>query len=248
MIQKKNENITFFAQFYSGGLPAAGLAVTASVMYPAGLLASGAAVEVDAINAPGLYSYTVPAVNVAINGNYVASFSTAGVVDQTPIIDEVLVPVWLETLYNKTSAIQSALSHTAGFAPRYYQQGIIILQRATDFVQSVTMLGDLTGVTNLFFTVKRRDDVDTTPDAQAIIQISEAAGLLAIAGIAATVPANGSITIDNLLAGNITIRLVATETLKLTPDALYMFDIKADNTVLAQGDFYINSAVTYTIL
>jgi len=99
------------------------------------------------------------------------------------------------------------------------------LWRGDTLAQTITGLGDLSLVDDLWFTVKKQDlnDLDATSE----IQISLTGGLLAIAGATATTPANGSITI-NLPAtqGSITVNLAAVEMAKLAIDFTGYWDIQ----------------------
>jgi len=94
----------------------------------------------------------------------------------------------------------------------------------------ILALGDLTTATELWFTVKKQlSDADTASE----IQISLTGGLLAIAGAVAATPANGSITIDDLAAGNVTIALTAEEMAKLDVDFVGYWDIQKAVGVVA---------------
>lgn len=123
----------------------------------------------------------------------------------------------------------------------------LICRKSGDFVASFIYLGDLSGVTNLYFTVKPQTLVNSLPDNQATIQIQEGVGLLYINGGVAGVPANGSITITDAPAGHITINLDAVETAKLTANTKYRYDIKADHNILAEGAFFVQSAITLAV-
>lgn len=123
----------------------------------------------------------------------------------------------------------------------------LICRKSGDFVASFIYLGDLSGVTNLYFTIKPQTLVNSLPDNQATIQIQEGVGLLYINGGVAGVPANGSITITDAPAGHITINLDAVETAKLTANTKYRYDIKADHNILAEGAFFVQSAITLTV-
>jgi len=89
--------------------------------------------------------------------------------------------------------------------------------------------------------------VNSLPDNQATIQIQEGVGLLYINGGVAGVPANGSITITDAPAGHISINLDAVETAKLTANTKYRYDIKADHNILAEGAFFVQSAITLAV-
>jgi len=74
-------------------------------------------------------------------------------------------------------------------------------------------LGDLTAITDSWFTVKADH---TDEDTAAMIQIQQTVGLLYINGEAAAVAGNGSITLTNAALGIVTVALSADETIKLT--------------------------------
>ncbi len=87
------------------------------------------------------------------------------------------------------------------------------LYRGDTWVQPIARLGDISSATEIWFTAKR--DKDNT-DAQADILISSVVGLEVINQVAATAAGNGSITVTDAAAGNITVRLEAVEVAKLT--------------------------------
>lgn len=121
------------------------------------------------------------------------------------------------------------------------------IKRATDATIEVFGVGDLTGRSSLYFTVKYMKDKDTAADMHSVIQIEETAGLLYINQVEADTPANGSIVVSDALAGTMTIKLSAAETDKLTPNESYVYDIKMDNDVMAEGKLLISTAVTRTV-
>jgi len=85
--------------------------------------------------------------------------------------------------------------------------------QAGDYVElSFADLGDLTGRTKLWFTLKAsKGDADSV----SLVKIEETAGLEYIAGATAGTPANGSITVTDVLAGSGTIALEAAESVKI---------------------------------
>jgi hypothetical protein len=96
---------------------------------------------------------------------------------------------------------------------------------AGDYIEmNITQLGDISGRTKLWFTVKKsKEDADSA----AWIMIEETAGLEYINGVEATTPANGSITVTDAVRGDITIELDGVESVKLTDaDGKGYFDIK----------------------
>jgi len=123
----------------------------------------------------------------------------------------------------------------------------IELRRSSNFEWEVFGVGDLSGRSSLYFTVKYMKEKDSALDSQSVIQIEESAGLLYINKAAVSIPANGSITVTDELAGTMTIELTAEETNKLSPNETYLYDIKCDNNVLAEGKFYVLSSITRTV-
>ena len=142
---------------------------------------------------------------------------------------------------NLLSTSPSVLQH------RCMNDDDLICRKSADFAASFIYLGDLSGVTDLYFTVKPQTKVNSYLDSQATIQIQEGVGLLYINSGVAGVPANGSITVTDAINGHLTINLDAVETAKLTANTNYRYDIKADHNIIAEGNFYIQSAVTLTV-
>lgn len=102
----------------------------------------------------------------------------------------------------------------------------ITVMRGDTLSAALTGLGALTGYVSLDFTVKRHKK---STDDEAIIRIRLNAtgigdGLLRLNGAAST-PADGSITIDDLAAGDITIALEAVETKELLR-GVYYYDVQ----------------------
>jgi len=130
---------------------------------------------------------------------------------------------------------------------RYIKADQIEIKRSTDVSFDIIGVGDLTGRTKLYFTVKYMKEKDDATDAQSVIQIEETAGLLYINKTKADTPANGTLTVTDVLAGNITITLAAVESNKLLPNEAYLHDVKMDNSVMAEGRFLISTAITRTL-
>jgi hypothetical protein len=84
-------------------------------------------------------------------------------------------------------------------------------------------LGDISGRDNLWFTLK--NDFDDS-DASAWAQIDEDNGLLYIDGAAASAAANGSITVTDATAGNLTVALQAEESAKLDDVGALHYDVQ----------------------
>jgi hypothetical protein len=85
----------------------------------------------------------------------------------------------------------------------------LIRRRGDSWSISITGLGNLTGYTSIWFTAKKYNDI---PDSGSVLQIKKNSsgvgdGLLVLNGSIAITPGQGSITVDNLTLGNITIVL-----------------------------------------
>ena len=150
--------------------------------------------------------------------------------------------VWSWSTRTLTQSAASIVSAVAG--------SIITIVRGDTFSGSLTGLGDISNYTKLWFSVKR-DRADT--DARAIVQIvltNPAAGtdgLLYLNGASATA-AQGSITVDDAAAGDITITIDEVATAQLADQAC-MYDVQvlrstgAVNT-LTEAECDINADVT----
>ena len=172
--------------------------------------------------------YTLPGDNTAIDVDFatiatavwaagvrtLTSFGTL-VADITTAISAILCNVWNCARRTPTIPISLLKLMLRGEKLELYRGDTLDLP--------LLGLGDLTTATQLWFTVKKQlSDADSAAE----IQISLTAGLEAIAGAVATTPANGSITIDDLVAGNITIALTAEEMAKLDVDFVGYWDIQ----------------------
>ena len=106
-------------------------------------------------------------------------------------------------------------------------------------------IGALTNYSKLWFTVKRDyDDADSA----AVVQIEKTGGLLFINGAVGTA-GNGSLTINDVASGDVTIVLHASETAKLSPGN-YQYDIQilrsagTPVSTLTYGEFVVAADVT----
>ncbi len=123
----------------------------------------------------------------------------------------------------------------------------ILLHRGDDFVHTLLPpLGDLTAVTDSWFTVKA-DHTDTDDEAKILIQ--ESVGLTRINGEAATVAGNGSITITAPTRGTVVVTLAAVEVAKLTSSSgkwFYDYQVTrpAGITTLLDGELVLVGDIT----
>ena len=151
-------------------------------------------------------------------------------------------PVWSESVRTLTQAAASVIAAVSG--------SDITIKRGDSLSASLTGLGDISGRSKLWFTVKT--SLNHT-DAKSIIQIEETAGLVYLnAADASARAANGSITVDDAAAGNITIALDEAETDDLVPVAALQYDVQmldssGDVTTLTEGQCAISGDVTRAV-
>jgi hypothetical protein len=101
---------------------------------------------------------------------------------------------------------------------------VITIHRGDSFSVDLSGLGDISGRTKLWFTVKTGAEGE---DVQSIIQIEEAAGLLYLNGVDASArQGNGTITVTDAVAGDLTIALDEVETDDLTPAQGLYYDVQ----------------------
>ena len=90
---------------------------------------------------------------------------------------------------------------------------------------SITMtVGDITGFSKLWFTVKNNT---SDPDSAALVQIEETAGLLVLNGSSSVTASDGSIAVNNPTTGSITITLKASSASQIAPVTDINYDVKA---------------------
>jgi len=148
--------------------------------------------------------------------------------------------VWGHSPRTLTQSAASVVSAVTGSTVTQY--------RATSWNFSLTGMGSVADRTKLYFTLKRRS-IDG--DAEALVQIEETAGLLYLNGSAATVAGNGTLTVDDVAAGDITVTLADGETDDLeTEDALH-YDVKkitaTGSQLMTIGRFNIADLMTESI-
>ena len=128
--------------------------------------------------------------------------------------------------------------------------GNISIVRGDSWSADITSLGDISTRTKLWFTVKhQRSDLDSA----STIQIEETAGLIYLNSADASArAANGSITVTDEVAGDVTIALDEVETALLQqraglPYDIQMLDAAGDVTTLALAGATITDDVTRAV-
>lgn len=117
--------------------------------------------------------------------------------------------------------------------------------RGDSFSVSFSDLGNVTARTALWFTAKRRS---SQADDDAMIQVTEDDDLLYINGAAAETAANGTLTVTDAAAGDMTLALAAEETAKMPAGAVLVWDIQmltaSGVSTLAAGTITFTADVT----
>jgi hypothetical protein len=127
----------------------------------------------------------------------------------------IVTAVWANAERTLTSSALTTVAAVVG--------SVITQPWATSWDFSITGLGNITARASLYFTIKRRT---TDIDSSAVVQIEETAGLLFINGAVATVAGNGTLTVDDAVAGDVTVTLAVAETNKLRPVDGLQYDFK----------------------
>jgi hypothetical protein len=144
--------------------------------------------------------------------------------------------------YATRTLTQSAASVTAAVSG-----STITIHRGDSLSASLTGLGNISDRSKLWFTVK---DDKGDPDIRSIIQIEESAGLQYLnAGDASARSANGSITVDDEISGDITIVLEKSETDDLSVQSNIYYDVQVLTeagivTTLTSGTCNVTADVT----
>lgn len=159
--------------------------------------------------------------------------------------DSIAADVWAAATRTLTASAASTTATVSG--------SNITIVRGDTLSASLTGLGDLTGYTSLWFTVKADKNDD---DDESIVQIKLNSsgtddGLLYINGAAPTHSSDGSITIDSTTSGSITIALDESLTDDLNAGISYFYDVQVLDTgvvsTLTQAIAYISADVTRDI-
>ena len=116
------------------------------------------------------------------------------------------------------------LTQSASSVATAIEGSVITIHRGDSFSVSFTALGDISGRSKLWFTVKENP---ADADAASVIQIEETAGLVYLnATDASTRAANGVITVTDAVAGDLTITLDEVETDDLSPETRLFYDVQ----------------------
>jgi hypothetical protein len=244
--------VTGFFFTRNTGLPATGLALADIDLYLTEqdkttgadtVIWDGTQNPTEEIDNIGAYARIYNSANLDDNVYYARGSYTGAVVLDVAHVTGSVPPVdpWAFETRTLTSSALSTVAAVAG--------SVITQPWATSWNFSITGLGNLTARASLYFTIKRRT---TDVDASSVVQIEETAGLLFINGAAATVAGNGTLTVDDAVAGDVTVTLAVAESNKLRPVDGLQYDFKmitaaALAQLLTLNRFNISDIVTGVI-
>lgn len=182
---------------------------------------TGSMVKLDDVNTTGFYSGMVACTtaNGFEDGKSYTIYIEATVNADTGGISfgfRAMTAVWSESTRTLTQSAASIASAVEG--------SVISIHRGDSFSASVTGLGDISSRSKLWFTVKLNQEY---ADVVSVIQIEESAGLVYLNEADASArSANGSITVNDQVAGDITITLDEVETDDLATALGLYYDIQ----------------------
>ncbi len=175
------------------------------------------AIEVDATNCPGLYRVDVPDAAFATGVDHVQICINGAAIDPAYIEVElgVLEDIWGHATRTLTQTGVSIAAAVAG--------GLVTIQRGDSFTATFTGLADSTGISKMWFTVKR---CLADPDTAAIIQIEHTTGLIYLNGTAVPAARNANGTLVDTTTTSATVTLDEVETDDLVPEDGLYYDIQ----------------------
>jgi len=155
---------------------------------------------------------TAAAITIAVWASATRTLTSYGT-----LVADTAAAVWAYATRTLTS-ISAIASDIWGYATRTLTQSAtqvtaavsgsdIAVKSYSTWDIDLTGIGDISARTALYFTAK--GDAENDPDTLAIVSIEETLGLLYIDGAAATAAADGSITVTDEIAGDITITVSA---------------------------------------
>jgi hypothetical protein len=162
---------------------------------------------------------------------------------------------WIEMIYPLSSSLAAkvwayatrTLTQTAAQVAAILAGSEITAQRGDTLLVNLTGLGDLTGRTKLWFTVKSSRG---HADSQATLMVEETAGLTVVNGAAYAATTDGEIDVTDEAEGDLTITVAEDVTDDLIPSA-YFFDIQmlagGVVTTLTEGSLTVNADITRAI-
>ncbi len=216
----------FFTE--SSGTPKAGLTLTDITFYltsrkrsdgSSTVIWDGTQTASEEVTNIGVYTRSYTAETIATHDYYIrVSYTGAETLDYDHVtggLGDIGERVWDYTTRTLTQTAASVVASVTG--------SDLSIRRGDTFTATLTGLGSVASRSNLWFTLK---DMNRDADSAAIVQIDENNGLLFINGKTAATTANGSITVDDEDAGDLTITIKPAETEDLLVATNLFYDIQ----------------------
>ena len=209
--------------FTSGNAPgaASGLAIVGSNM---GTVASVTGSVGSVTGSVGSVTGAVGSVTaiVTANATQFAGTSTTGILTSAGVFSTA-------ALANSPGGgtIQNNITITAAQAQAALTASTIGVTRGDQLTVNITGMGNISTRTKLWFTAKRSSQTQTTTntDSAAVIQITEAGGLVVFNGSSSVTASHGSLTVTNATTGAATVVLNGTETAQI-PLEDFVWDVQ----------------------
>ena len=181
---------------------------------------TGTMAKLDDANTTGFYTEQIEC--TAANG-FEHGKSYTIYIESTVDSDPGSIPYTFRSVTDIWSYGTRTLTQSAASVMAAVSGSDLSIRRGDSFSTSITGLGDISGRTKLWFTIKEKG---SDMDSAAIVQVEETAGLLYINGGVAATSGNSTITVDDEVAGDITITLNEVETAKLKPNNSLIYDVQ----------------------
>lgn len=146
------------------------------------------------------------------------TYGTRTLTSLATLVASIAAAVWAYATRTLTQSAASVAAAVAGTS--------VSVQHATKWVVAITGLGNISNRDDLLLTVKDRE-ADT--DALAVLQVSEASGLIRLNGAAIALPltaAKATLVVDDPVAGNITLTVSSDVTAQIGLSAARIWDVK----------------------
>jgi len=178
------------------------------------------------------------AAKTAASAAQVWSYATRTLTSLSGLVSSVAAAVW--------AYATRTLTQTAAQVADALEGEDLTIHRGDSYAATLTSLGNLSGRTALWMTVKRTPASDL--DSQAKIQITETDGLLTLNGADYATPAHGSLTV-NAEENAVTIALHGIATALLSVGQQWEYDLQVvdadgDPYTIAVGQVTVNADVT----
>lgn len=195
--------------------------------------------ELDATNAEGIYLFDMTQAETNADLIVVSPVSATSGVTLRPLFVFTEEEIRSADVVSNTGSVEiSVVAVVDG--------DTITVHRGDQVTITLEGLGSVAARTKLWFSVKT--DLVNDTDAEAILGLEESAGLTVLNGAVYTTTADGTITVTDAAAGDITIVLKAGATSQLKPRQNLSYDVQmlsgGQPTTLVTGTLHVTADVT----